>query len=167
MTTGLIKKALWIIYGTFALIAIDSIITFIAYYFFHLAIDNNYQFSAKVKLYIFIATLSLYLISGGLVAYLITKKSRLKNYKIKENIPIVSFVIVFIIAIALKPLTFYFSEKILENALDDLSNINYMSSLNLSSINEFLTNSIFISKWSTIILLVLYLFILNKYAKKH
>ncbi|WP_092465610.1 hypothetical protein [Winogradskyella thalassocola] len=167
MTTSLIKKTLWIIYGAVALIAIDSIITSIVYYIFHLTIENNYQFSSKIKLYIFGATLGLYLLSACLLAFFITKKSRLKNYKIKERLPVLPFLIAISIAITLKPLTLYFSEKKLENALDDLSKTNYMSSLNLSSINEFITNSIYICKWSTIIVLVLYLFILNSYAKKH
>jgi len=166
MTTSLIKKTLWIIYGTVALIAIDSIITAIVYYLFHLTIENNYQFSSKIKSYLFIATLSLYVLSACIIAFWVTKKSRLKHYKGKENMPLLPFLALLISAIVIKPFTFYSSDKKLESALNDMSNTDYISSLNLSSISEFITNTIYICKWSTIILLVLYLFILNRYVKK-
>lgn len=165
MNGRLIKKTLWIIFGITAFIAIDSLIYSITYYIFHHFLDNSYAFSTKTEGYIFIIILCLYLTATAVIAYSITKRTRSKDYIIKENIPIITFLITLIIAIFFKDLTNSASDKKLEVMFNNISKMEYMSSLNLSSVNTFLLDSMHVGKWLAIICLVIYLFILSRYSK--
>lgn len=159
MSTELVKKSLWMLFGITLFKALDSIIISLIYYTFHQVLENNYYFVSKVKLFILSIIIGLYLIAIIYFAISIAKKSHSKLFRIKENIPIYTFIATLIIAIFLEPLTLYISKKKIENAFNVLSKAEYMSTINLSSMDEFLRNSIYICRWSAFIILVAYLFV--------
>ncbi len=160
MKRDFVIRILWLLFGISLFKAIDSIIISVAYFTFHQMLENNYAFNTKIKGFIFGVILVSYLLVFVSFIIFITKKLRKKEFDLNKNIPKILFFLVAVIAIILEPLTLYLSDKKIKSIFDDLNQLDYISSINLSSLEGFLNNTIFACKWTTFTLLIIYLFIL-------